>query len=181
VKTKVFFLSVIVILGAITTKADPLFIRNATALQNNGATTVDLFSNPGTTLFGPQMIFQIDITGTLPLLGTDTLLVTYVESGQTPITQSFQIPLFGTVAPPFTLQLEITSLCATSEGISATLTFDLLNSSPDFEIPSGPNAGERVNSITYAFNVAEPIPEPATLALLGSGFGGLLLRRRRRP
>jgi hypothetical protein len=71
---------------------------------------------------------------------------------------------------------------ATPLGTSATLTIDILGSSPDFIIPSGPNAGQRVDSQTYSFNVASPVPEPATLLLLSSGLVGIAsgLRRRNR-
>ncbi len=67
-------------------KADPLFFSNVVALQNGGATRVDLFSNPGITLLGPQISFLVDITGTLPPGGTDTLSITYNQAGSPPIT-----------------------------------------------------------------------------------------------
>lgn len=161
-------------------RADPLFFGNVAALQNNSSTRVDLFSNPGTTLLGPRITFLVDITGTLPPAGTDTLLVTYSEVGRPPIIQSFQIPFFGTIPPPVTLVFSITSLGASFQGTPATLTLDLLNSSPDFTIPGGPGAGLGVNSFSYTFNVAEPIPEPATLTLFGAGLTGLLARHRKR-
>lgn len=50
-----------------------------------------------------------------------------------------------------------------------TLTGDLLNSSPDFTIPSGPNTGQAVNSFTYTFTIVEPMPERAALVLLTTG------------
>ena len=34
-------------------------------------------------------------------------------------------------------------------------------------------------SITYDFTAADPVPEPCTLLLVGSGLGGLLFRRRK--
>jgi hypothetical protein len=180
VRIKLLFVALVVIVAARATPADPLFFGNTSALQDNGATRVDLFSNPGTTLIGPQITFLVDITGNLNPGTTDTLLVSYSEAGGSPIVQSFQIPLFGTVQPPFTLVFSVTSLAASFAGTPATLTFDLLNSNPDFIIPGGPNAGQRVDSYTYSFNVSKPIPEPATLALLGFGLSGVLARSRLR-
>jgi hypothetical protein len=108
------------------------------------------------------------------------LLVTYSQAGQPSITQGFQIPFFGTIPPPVTLVFSITPLGTSFQGTPATLTLDLVNSFPDFTIPGGPGAGQRVNSFSYTFNVAEPVPEPATLSLLGAGITGLLARHRRR-
>ena len=180
-KIRLLFLAILIFAGAKGAQADPLFFSNVLALQNNGATRVDLFSNPGTTLLGPEITFLVDITGNLIPGTTDTLLVSYSEAGGAPIIQSFQIPLFGTVQPPFTLVFSVTSVAASFTGTSAVLTFNLLNSNPDFIIPTGPNAGQRVDSQSYAFNVSKPIPEPATLTLLGVGLTGLLARYRRRP
>jgi hypothetical protein len=160
-------------------RADPLLFSNVTALQNNGSTRVDLFSNPGTILIGPRISFLVDITGTLPPSGTDMLIVTYSQAGQPSITQGFQIPFFGTIPPPVTLIFSITPL-ASFQGTPVTLTIDLVNSVPDFIIPSGPGAGVRVNSFSYTFSVADPVPEPATLSLLGAGITGLLAGHRKR-
>ncbi len=180
-KIRLLFLAILILAAAKGAQADPLFFSNVVALQNNGATTVDLFSNPGTTLIGPQITFLVDITGILNPGITDTLLVSYSEASGSPIIQSFQIPLFGTVPPPFTLVFSVTSSAASFAGTSATLTLNLLNSNPDFIIPTGPNASQRVDSQSYSFNVSKPIPEPATLTLLGVGLTGLLTRFRRRP
>ena len=178
--TKLFFFAILIFASAKGIQADPLFFSNVSAVQNNGTTQVDLFSNPGATLIGPQITFLVDITGMLPPGTTDTLLVSYSEAGSSPIVQSFQIPLFGSVQPPFTLVFSVTSLTASFAGTPATLTLDLLNSNPDFIIPSGANAGQGVNSYTYSFSVSQPVPEPASLMLLGAGLTGLYARARRR-
>jgi hypothetical protein len=163
--------------------ADPLFFSNVRALQNSGLTTVDLNANPNATLFGSQINFLVDISGVLPQNGIDVLSITYTEQGSAPVTQTFQIPLFGSVNPPFSLQFAINPTNPTAPGTPATLTIDLLNSSPDFVIPSGPNAGQQVNSRTYAFNVASPVPEPSTLVLFGPaavvGLGALRRKLRK--
>lgn len=175
-------LAVLMLVGLMerTVKADPLSFSNVTAFQNNDTTQVDLFSNPGTTLIGSNLTFSVNVTGMLGMGAFDTLIITYNEMGSSPIVQSFQIPLFGTVQPPFTLIFSIVSPGATFQGVPATLTLDLLNSTPDFVIPGGPNQGQTVNSYTYSFNVAEPVPEPVTLVALASGLAALGVRLRRR-
>jgi hypothetical protein len=167
-------------LSGATAKADPLLFSNVAAFQNNDTTLVDLFSNPGTTLYGSILTFNVDITGILQAGAGDTLVITYSELGSLPSVQTFQIPLFGSVSPPFTLQFMFVSPGANFQGVPATLTLNLLNSSPDFIIPSGPNQGQRVDSYTYAFNVAQPVPEPVTLFALGGGLAALAVRLRRR-
>lgn len=174
---------ILIVLAAGTTKADPLFFSNVAAFQNGNSTKVDLFSNPGTTLLGSQLTFSADVTGTLGIGAVDVLKITYNEVGSLPIVQSFQIPVFGTIQPPFTLIFSILSPGANFQGVPATLTVDLLNSSPDFVIPGGPNQSQTVNSYTYAFNVAQPMPEPSAMFLLATGIAGVTAsyhRKRRR-
>ncbi len=163
-----------------TATADPLVFSNVSVFQNNDTTTVDLFSNPGTTLLGSNLTFSIDLTGALGMGAIDTLRITYSELGRSPVVQDFQIPLFGTVQPPFTLLFSVFSPGSNLLGVPATLTIDLLNSFPDFIIPGGPNQGQAVNAYNYSFNVAQPVPEPATLLVMASALAALGMRVRRR-
>ena len=160
-------LILVVLCGAASAaKADPLTFKNVVALQNNGATRVDLLSNPGVTLFGPQLTFLVDITGDLPPGGSSLLEITYTEAGSAPIVLTFPIPAFGNIPPPYTQLFTITSPGATFAGTPATLTISI------------PGNGSQ----TYTFRVAQPVPEPASLALLGTGMLGIWskVRRRRR-
>jgi hypothetical protein len=176
-----FLLAACALLGITerTAMADPLVFSNLHAFQNNDTTQVNLFSNPGTTLLGTTLTFSVDISGTLSMGATDVLRITYQELGGAPIVQEFQIPLFGAVNPPFTLIFSFVSTGSDPLGTPATLTLDLLNSSPDFIIPGGPNQGQIVDSFTYSFNV-QPVPEPATVFALATGFLALGLKACRR-
>jgi hypothetical protein len=176
-KINVCFLFLILLACAIQTQADPLTISNVAALQNNGNTSVDLFSHPNTTLLGRDLTFTVLLSGVLPPGGSDTLRVTYHDAFGASIVQEFQIPLFGVVQPPLTLFITIHAPTVNFAGVPATLTLDLLNSNPDFVIPS---SALGVNSVTYSFNVAEPVPEPATLTLLCGGLTALCARSFRR-
>lgn len=173
----------LVFLTAPSVSADPLTFSNVLALQNGGNTTINLFANPNTILFGPTINFLVDINGTLPQNGIDTLQIIYTEQGSAPVVQNFSIPLFGTINPPFTLLFSVTAINPTFYGTNATLTINLISSLPDFVMPGGPNAGQSVDSQTYSFKVApEPVPEPSTLILLGTACVGAVARlRRRRP
>jgi PEP-CTERM motif len=174
-------LAAVVLMGATeqTVSADPLVFSNLTVFQNNDTTQVNLFSNPGTTVLGTSLTFSVDISGTLAPGAVDILRITYQELGGLPIVQDFQIPLFGTVNPPLTLIFSFLSPGSNPLGVPATLTLDLLNSNPDFVIPGGPSQGQTVNSYSYSFTV-QPVPEPATIIALASGFAALGFRLRRR-
>lgn len=163
--------------GAGTAKADPITFSNVVALQNGGSSQVDLFSNPGTTIVGPQLNFLIHVSGVLSSGQVDALRITYTDAGGALFTQTFDIPLFGTVAPPFDLLFTVSSPTFSFQGVAATLTVDLLFSTEDFVIP---NSGQLVDSYTYSFNVAEPVPEPTSILLLGASLMGLATRWRMR-
>lgn len=172
-------LSLVVLAGlafAPNAKADPLTFSNVRVLQNNNTTIVDLFSNPGVTLFGQQLTFLVDIAGVLPAGVTNTLQITYQAAGGPLITLDFEIPIFGTEFPPLTHLFTIPSTGATPGGTLVTFTVNIIGSSPDF----APPGGQSVDSFTYSFVVAEPVPEPVTVFTLGAGLTGLAVRLRKR-
>jgi hypothetical protein len=93
--SRMLFLAILfagVVFGAPRAKADPPLFSNVVALQNNGSTRVDLFSNPGVSVAGPEAGSLVDITGELPAGVSNTLSITYLEAGSSPLTQSFLIP-----------------------------------------------------------------------------------------
>ena len=176
------------VVAAPVAQAGPVYFSGVTALpaQPEGA-KVDLFANPGVTLVGPQLDFRVDYTGFVPPGMTNTVLITYLEAGGVPLTKSFEIPVFGSIQPPFSNIVTFVSPGASYEGVMATLTIDIIGSSPDFVIPGGPNAGQMVDSYTYNFKVVKPVPEPLSLVLFGTGVLGVwrrasrLRRSRKRP
>jgi hypothetical protein len=162
--------------------ADPLTFSNVLAVQldahdDTHSVTTDLFSTPNAVLTNGTIVsFFIDVAG--PPVG-DALRLSYEQRGQLLALQEYAIPVFGTVYPPFTL---VTGLDFPTfyHPVPVTLTVDLLQSSPDFVIPSGPLAGQAVDSYTYTFSVVQPVPEPSSLVLLTTGIAGMAVALRRR-
>lgn len=182
--TKLFFvLSLAIFCGVVaapSVMAGPVYFSGVTALPAEpGGAKVDLFANSGTTLVGPQLNFWVDYTGMVPPGMTNTVLITYLEAGGVPLTRSFEIPVFGSIQPPFSNIVTFVSPSSSYEGVMASLTIDILGSSPDFVIPGGPNAGQLVDSYTFNFKVAKPVPEPLSLVLFGTGVLGVWRRASR--
>jgi hypothetical protein len=177
-KRGIFFTAICALLASSPRDAvaSLLYFSNVVGLQDNGFTSVDLFSNPGVTLLVPNstLTFIADITGALDIGTTDTLRVTYTQDEHSPVVSDFSIPVFGTVFPPFSILFSLPTPGLTYQPIAATLMVDLLGSSPDFVVPEG---GTQVDSYTYSFEVAQPVPEPTTLVLLGSGLLIAVIRR----
>ncbi|HEV7397394.1 MAG TPA: PEP-CTERM sorting domain-containing protein [Pyrinomonadaceae bacterium] len=174
----VFLLAVSFVMsaGAAAAKADSITFSNVVALQSNASTRVDLLSNPGVTIVGPQISFLVDIQGSLPQGVSSLLQITYSEAGSAPIVQTFTIPAFGNVPPPYSQLFTINSPGASPLGTPATLTITII-SPPGFGVGAGPG---QFTTHTYTFNVTQPVPEPSTMLLLGTGALGLLTQVRRR-
>src|ERR1044072_5830242 len=147
-------LALCLVATAITAEADPLFFSNVVALQNAGQTSVDLFSNPGITLTGQQLSFLVDINGDIPGSPSQILQITYEELGSAPKISTFNL-LIGEVQPPFSLLFTVTTRGSNSQTTPVKLIVDILGSAPDFVVPGGPRSGDRVDSYTYTFNVAQ--------------------------
>lgn len=158
---------------------DPLTFSNVVALQNGGATQVNLFDNPGAIVSGSSISFLVTLNGTLPNGGIDTLEIRFSEAGQAPVTQTFSIPVFPGVTLPYSQIFTFNFLNVTPLGSDATLRLDILGSSADFVIPSGSRLGELIDSNTYTITAVQPVPEPATILLLASGIIGLTVKKRR--
>jgi hypothetical protein len=168
--------------------ADPLTFYNVT----NGR--VDLFSNPGVVLPGEVVFvdgrdlslvgFVVEVTGDLPNTTSDILRLTFhvpdvAGTCCRPVQEGF-IPA-GFLQPGNTYGYVFgLAFPLLYHPVPMGVTVDLLDSAPDFIIPSGPRAGEAVDSYTYTFSVVAPAPEPATMLLLLSGLGAAALDRRRR-
>ena len=175
--------ALIILFAAPAAQGDPLTFSNVRAVQslpNNNAVTTDLFASPGALLTnGTRVTFLIDVAGTLPPGVTDTLRLTFGLPAGLTVISDYSIPVFGTVYPPLTIVAGF-DFPTFYQPVPLTLTVDLLNSNPDFTVPGGPNAGQRVNSYTYTFSVVQPVPEPATVFLLTVGLGGVMASARSR-
>lgn len=180
------------LLSAASAKADPLTFSNVT-LNIIGVTPmggIDLFSNPNlviTTKPDGIVVIQVRVSGDAGL--SDIRRITVTDQNGTVLgIRDRAFTLAGvdqvsgvTLAPSNPLnEPGIVIYPQSFQGTTIVLTVDLVNTSPDFVIPSGPNAGQLVNSFTYTFTLVEPVPEPATLVLAATGLVGLGARLYRR-
>ncbi len=176
VKIRILLFFIFLVSTTVVAQAGPLTFSNVRILQDEGFTSIDLFNNSGITVNGTQLVFLIDVDGTLPPGGTDTLVITYHDSLGGVASQTVDIPVLGFGNPPFTSLLSINVPIFSYVAIPTTLTVDLLNSNPDFINPTTQAA---VNSFTYSFNVAQPVPEPATLAFFAGAASTLVFKYRK--
>ena len=176
-------------LGVAELRADPLTFNGTFFSIDSAGNRVDLFSNPGAvlepstyggTIIPAAMLFGafVNIEGGGPSV-TDTIRFTYQEGGAAPSLYSQPI-ITGTEPIDLGFVARFEPVHRTGNLIPTTLTVELLSSSPDFVIPSGPLAGQSVDSYTYSFLVQTTVPEPSTWMLILSGGIAALFPRARR-
>jgi len=174
--------------GASESRADPLTFNGTFFAPDSSGNHLDLFSNPGAVLepstyggsiFPAALLFGgfVSVDGGASV--TDTIRFTYQEAQAAPVLYS---QMFTTGTEPINLGFAVRfePIHRTGTLIPATLTVELLGSSPDFVIPSGPLRGQPEDSHTYSFVVQTSVPEPSTWVLVLSGGAAALLPRARR-
>ena len=166
-RISIFFAIIIfVVFAHKSVLADTVSFSNVVVVQEDGS-RLDLANNSGTTLLGTDFNFLVDIEGATPAAGVHTLRLTFEEFGFAPMVQTFRVPLFAGLPPNYS---QVFSFQAQSRSFSATpvsLMVALLN-----------GEGSVVQGKGYDFNIAQPLPEPATLFMLGGGLVGFMARRR---
>jgi hypothetical protein len=152
--------------------ANSVSLGHVNALQNNGFTQVDLFSNRGITLsptsltgpFRTQLSLLVPLAGMITA-GGDTFSISAVIMGST-LTQSFVIPAG--------------SYSNYSQFVTFTFAKGIFQSVPvNLSIRITSDGGRVLGHSDYAFNFVEPVPEPGTLLLVGSGLVATAFWRRR--
>lgn len=171
--SKYFGLIFLLLLLVSVASANSVSLGHVDALQNNGLTKVDLFTSPGVTLgptsphapFQTQLSLLVPFSGTVPGGSGNTLVIAAIMVGST-FTQSFAIPA-GTYSN-------------FSQFVTFTFPGGLFHAVPvNLSVQLFSDNGRLLESSSYSFKFAEPVPEPATLLLVGSGVLATFIRRRR--
>ncbi|MGH9197061.1 MAG: PEP-CTERM sorting domain-containing protein [Acidimicrobiia bacterium] len=172
--------TVVLTLGIATPVSAAQIFRDVTASQyvaEGQVVLIDLFSNPDV-LFtasefvpGPPWGWFFGITIDNPGTEVDILSVTWVLDDGRIFNDMREVQFPGRYNPRLGPLLDC---CFEPQRVR--MVVDLLGSSPDFRRP---DTGALVDSWTYQFRIQHPIPEPASLALIGSGALLLLGRQRR--
>ena len=201
----VYFSLLITLFAAISTKADTVtlftdraaFLAAATNLQN---ITFEGIAPPGSvtaplaslTLLGvtfsdsPQTIFVVDENFFAPTFqfGSGSSLTGGVgmtatlPAGITAIGSDIMTALVSGVA--FQIVLSTGDVFTVPAGSNGTRNFaGFISDVPITSIRFNRQAGIPVfDNFVFGQSVPRPVPEPATVALMGAGLGGLLLKRR---
>jgi len=150
--------------------ANSVSLGHVNALQNNGFTQVDLFSNPGINLhptslkIPTQLSILVPFTGIVPSGGGNTLVVSALMMGST-FAQSFAIAAGS--YPNFSQFVTFTFPAGTFHNVPVKLSAQLFSDN-----------GRLLESSNYSFGFTEAVPEPGTMLLLGSGIVAAFVRRR---
>lgn len=159
---------IIISLASSSALADSVSFNNVVVVQNSNR--LDLATHQGVTLYGNQLDFLVDIEGATPEAGVHTLRVIFEEAGGSPVVQEFRVPLFDGLPPDYTQMFSYQVMGHSFSGTPVTLTVQLLEDL----------SGAIIQRQVYNFNIAQPVPEPATSSLLAIGVAGLIARRRAR-
>jgi len=149
--------------------ANSVSLGHVNALQNNGFTKVDLFSNPGinlhpTSLKIPrQLSILVPFSGIVPSGGGNTLVVSALMMGST-FAQSFAIAAGSYLN--FNQFVTFTFPEGTFHNVPVKLSVQLFDNR------------RLLDSSNYSFGFTEAVPEPGTMLLLGSGIVAAFVRRR---
>ena len=162
-------------------KADPVSfdLGSVVALQNEGFTNVNL--NTPNLLLAPTSIDTLSGVRSLNV-GFDLI----VDAGQTWVgVVRYDWVLNGIASTTFNTNCALGCTSQFIHGAGSTLEYTTPFFSPvpvSLTISVINDAGEVLGSRSFAFSLAEPVPEPATLLLLGSGLAilsGVRASRRR--
>jgi hypothetical protein len=131
-------------------------------VTSNGIVLAGTFDDRTHMLFVLPPFTQIPRNGVDPYPGLNTVVVN----------TTFTMTGFLVLSPPSSgmcCEPPIFSSLVTGSGF-VQITYRRVGSEPIF-VPS---------QVVYAFGATEPIPEPATLVLLGTGLAGVMVKARRR-
>lgn len=149
--------------------ANSVSLGHVSALQNNGFTQVDLFSNPGINLhptsfkLPQQLSILVPFTGIVPSGGGDTLVVSALMMGSM-FAQNFAI------APG--------SYPNISQFVTFSFPAGVFHRVPvNLSVRLFSDGGRLLESSNYSFKFTEAVPEPGTMLLLGSGIVAAVVRK----